>query len=115
MKDRTTKSMTNVWTKINKDIAELDDLDDGTGSAITTPKKGNGKIISILTLGFEFSQTDCWFQKQLQRESQLHRGMTATKNPKLHLGRKVHYAILALETLRYHFYFNTATQVELLL
>ncbi|KAJ2972471.1 hypothetical protein NQ176_g7138 [Zarea fungicola] len=41
MKDRTTKSMTNVWTKINKDIAELDDLDDGTGSAITTPKKGN--------------------------------------------------------------------------
>ncbi|KAJ6789313.1 hypothetical protein PWT90_01053 [Aphanocladium album] len=40
MKDRNTKSLTNVWTKINKDMAELEDLEDTSGSATTTPKKG---------------------------------------------------------------------------
>ncbi|KAJ3497568.1 hypothetical protein NLG97_g1808 [Lecanicillium saksenae] len=41
MKDRNTKSLTNVWTKMNKDMAELEDLDDTSSSAANTPKKGS--------------------------------------------------------------------------
>ncbi|KAM3534518.1 hypothetical protein MY4038_002206 [Beauveria bassiana] len=40
MKDRNTKSLTNQWTKIGKDMAALEDLEGDTGSAAPTPKKG---------------------------------------------------------------------------
>ncbi|TQV98725.1 hypothetical protein V2A60_007569 [Cordyceps javanica] len=40
MRDRNTKSLTNQWTKIGKDMAALEDLDDGAGAATLTPKKG---------------------------------------------------------------------------
>ncbi|KAM0670195.1 hypothetical protein ACQRIU_000590 [Beauveria bassiana] len=40
MKDRNTKSLTNQWTKIGKDMAALEDLEGDAGSAAPTPKKG---------------------------------------------------------------------------
>ncbi|OAA41229.1 hypothetical protein BBO_05765 [Beauveria brongniartii RCEF 3172] len=40
MKDRNTKSLTNQWTKIGKDIAALEDLEGDAISAAPTPKKG---------------------------------------------------------------------------
>lgn len=40
MKDRNTKSLTNQWTKVGKDISVLEDLEDVAGSAAPTPKKG---------------------------------------------------------------------------
>lgn len=42
MKDRNTKSLTNQWTRIGKDMAALEDLEGDTGSAAPTPKKGEG-------------------------------------------------------------------------
>ncbi|KAF1737311.1 hypothetical protein CRV24_002926 [Beauveria bassiana] len=40
MKDRNTKSLTNQWTKIGKDMAALEDLEGDAGSAAPTPTKG---------------------------------------------------------------------------
>ncbi|OAA61485.1 hypothetical protein ISF_05564 [Cordyceps fumosorosea ARSEF 2679] len=40
MKDRNTKSLTNQWTRIGKDMAALEDLEDGAAAATPTPKKG---------------------------------------------------------------------------
>ncbi|KAM3556953.1 hypothetical protein MY1884_004796 [Beauveria asiatica] len=40
MKDRNTKSLTNQWTKIGKDMAALEDLEGDAVSAAPTPKKG---------------------------------------------------------------------------
>ncbi|KAM3511998.1 hypothetical protein MY11210_004324 [Beauveria gryllotalpidicola] len=40
MKDRNTKSLTNQWTRIGKDMAALEDLEGDAGSATPTAKKG---------------------------------------------------------------------------
>ncbi|KAM3462483.1 hypothetical protein MY5147_001744 [Beauveria neobassiana] len=40
MKDRNTKSLTNQWTKIGKDMAALEDLEGDAGSSAPTPTKG---------------------------------------------------------------------------
>ncbi|OAQ97960.1 hypothetical protein LLEC1_00523 [Akanthomyces lecanii] len=41
MKNRNTKSLTNQWTRIGKDIAALEDLDVDADGANPTPKKGS--------------------------------------------------------------------------
>lgn len=69
MKDRTTKSMTNVWTKINKDIAELGGLDAGTGSAITTPKNGHSKINFHFEFSLEFRKLTAGFGNSYQEKA----------------------------------------------
>ncbi len=44
MENRNTKSLTNQWTRIGKDIAALEGLDVETDGATSTPKRGSGKF-----------------------------------------------------------------------
>lgn len=63
MKDRNSKSLTNQWTKMGKDMAALEGLDGETGGATPTPKKGAGKFSALLLLSSDFRKADSTRQK----------------------------------------------------
>lgn len=63
MKNRNTKSLTNQWTRIGKDIAALEGIDGETGGATPTPKKGAGKSFTLLLPSSDFRKADNTRQK----------------------------------------------------
>ncbi|KOS17545.1 hypothetical protein ESCO_002999 [Escovopsis weberi] len=43
MPGRTTKSLQNMWTRINKEVQELEAQNEGEGSGVATPRKSSAK------------------------------------------------------------------------